>query len=346
MKALLPATLLLASVVAACSPAGTTSSTPSTSAYAEVAKSARGAPLPLATGSPAGYLDWSFLGSDIFRIRLADDKEYRLRYGVGGGWGLARDDQGYVYESFGNDGPFQTGPTGIAVLDEKLGPARTIELPNWFLPVSLTVDARQQTYIGCEPLLPYEQYFIEEFAANASGTASPVRTLEGSKTGLSFPIALVTNSSGDLYVADAYSQSGTNDVRVFAPDAKWNAAPVRVIGGSQTGITNPTNLAFGPDGYLYVANLSSLGTFEVLVFRANANGNVAPLRSLESTTYGETIALDANGDMYAGAGRSPNQGFAIFAPGASGNAQPIGYVGPKHGFTYPEYPQRLIWQSL
>jgi sugar lactone lactonase YvrE len=67
---------------------------------------------------------------------------------------------------------------------------------------------------------------IGVFAANAHGDARRIRQIGGSNTQLSFPIGVAVDSNGYLYVADC----GDGNVKVFAPGAHGNVAPVHVIG--------------------------------------------------------------------------------------------------------------------
>lgn len=82
----------------------------------------------------------------------------------------------------------------------------------------------------------YANAAVYEFAADAKGAASPIRTLVGSQTQLSDPIGLaIDRKSGDIYVADY----GTRAILEFAPDAQGDVAPIAKIAGS----TFPWDLA-------------------------------------------------------------------------------------------------------
>jgi hypothetical protein len=55
-----------------------------------------------------------------------------------------------------------------------------------------------------------------------------------------------------------------------------------------------------------------------------------------------TVGLGANGEMYLGSGPpeggeeslESSGGFAVYAPGASGNDEPLGYLGKNAGLAY------------
>jgi hypothetical protein len=90
-----------------------------------------------------------------------------------------------------------------------------------------------------------------------------------------------TSSPADLlYVGN----TGNNSITVYRHDASGNAAPLRVIIGSKTGIGNPGQLSEDAQGNLYVANSIANDVANaspaILVFAHGANGNVAPIRTL------------------------------------------------------------------
>jgi hypothetical protein len=89
-------------------------------------------------------------------------------------------------------------------------------------------------------------------------------------------------------MAGIYVAQGDNSVLVFSLAASGNAAPLRTIAGSQTGLSLPIGLAQDSQGNLYVANRSG-GT--VTVYPPLANGNVAPARTLTATGMESPEAL-------------------------------------------------------
>jgi sugar lactone lactonase YvrE len=120
---------------------------------------------------------------------------------------------------------------------------------------------------------------------------------------------------------------GDSAVRVFASGSTTSLA---TLFGPQTQISQPLGIIYGPSG-LYVV---SMGSSAVLVFAVGANGNCAPLRSIQGPNTeipqiaaGDTevsiagIALDAAGNIYVAATKSNT--ILVFAPDASGNESPI-----------------------
>jgi len=103
---------------------------------------------------------------------------------------------------------------------------------------------------------------ITVYHLHASGNVAPIRTISGSNTGLSaasYGIAL--DSSGNIYVAS--HGCGSNDecwpMNVYAAGAQGNAAPIRTIFGSMTGLLGSTGVALDASNNLYVANCCQEG---------------------------------------------------------------------------------------
>jgi hypothetical protein len=130
-------------------------------------------------------------------------------------------------------------------------------------------------------------------------------------------------------------------------DGNKQASPVAV----QATIAGPSGISASADfklsgkpppppvGTIYALNLGSNDGLSATVteYDGKATGNAAPARtlSLSSKLYARSIAVDSSGDLYVGYfdneyGFSAGTGLpdshneiAIYAPGASGNAQPI-----------------------
>jgi hypothetical protein len=256
--------------------------------------------------------------------------------------GMAVDTSGNVYGTW-FDAPY----SGFQVLDSLLNPIRTVTLQQpYYADSGIAVDRRGLTYLGYTT--SSGQTGIDVFAADATGYATPVRVVAGSKTHLLNVEAMVPDTDGRLYVLNAWNYPVQyNEVDVFGAGANGDVRPKQVIKGDQTGLVYPEGIALGADDNLYIANNPNDGTFQVLVFPKAANGNVPPLRVLQSTTYGHSIALGSGGEVYLGPASSANQGIAIFAPGASGYAVPIGFVGT----TFKRYFPRSLalnhpWKGL
>jgi hypothetical protein len=163
---------------------------------------------------------------------------------------------------------------------------------------------------------------IREYAAGATGTATPIRTIPfDSTTTLNASFSIAVDSAGNLYAAQ-YTSSGTqitsSSILVFSSSANGSVAPIRTLSGALTGLVYPVQIALDSSGNLYVDNPNSNNPQQssILVFAPAATGNVAPSRSL-SVPF-PAMAVDPAGHIYA----LTVTGISVYAPGASGSATP------------------------
>lgn len=116
---------------------------------------------------------------------------------------------------------------------------------------------------------------IAAFARLAEGNAKPTRAIAGQNT-------LITRTIHDMaydpvrdeiVVAQFYLQG----ILTFRGTANGDEAPIRVISGPHTQITNPARIALDPiHNEIYIPNDNRL-----LVFPRDGQGDVAPLRIIE-----------------------------------------------------------------
>jgi len=133
---------------------------------------------------------------------------------------------------------------------------------------------------------------VTSYSAGASGnvTSAPLTTL----TGLSSPVGMAVDGSGNIYVANETA----NTVTVYPPGANGPVTPTATIGGGNTGLSSPYGVAVDSSGRIYVANY---GGGNIAVFAANPSGNVTstPIASISTAINGpEGVAVDASGKVY------------------------------------------------
>lgn len=193
---------------------------------------------------------------------------------------------------------------------------------------------------------------VSVFAFGASGDAAPVRRLLGGDTQFAAPVSALV-SGNELYVV----QFGS--VLVFPLTANGNVAPTRVltevagaqyalihdgelyvtnrfsatisvfgsgstsvrsIGGSQTGLFQPSGIALRGDE-LFVADS---GTNEIRVFPVTASGDVAPLRVIRGTRTGlaapDQLAVLGN-ELFVG--NHDSDSVLVFPISAAGDVAPL-----------------------
>jgi hypothetical protein len=196
---------------------------------------------------------------------------------------------------------------------------------------------------------------VTVYAPGASGDAHPLRTIAGFSTGLkNGPESLAVDGAGNVYASESLDVSAINapgaktiysdSLLVFPPGADGDANPIRTIKGSATRMDGIRGLALDKAGNLYVANTGEringreVG-MRVTVYAPGADGNAAPIRTIEGPNTGLYrpffLALDKAGNLYVAnlAGSTGGVTTVVFAPGASGDARPVRTLqGPRmHG---------------
>lgn len=122
---------------------------------------------------------------------------------------------------------------------------------------------------------------IRIFAANAKDDAKPLRVIQGSKTGLDWPMGVAYDPQHDTI---AVANNGDSSVLIFGRNSNGDVAPQRVIRGARTGISHPMGIAVDPQrGEIWVSNW---GDHSALAFDSAARGNVAPKRIIRSAPAG------------------------------------------------------------
>src|SRR5271165_6128425 len=204
--------------------------------------------------------------------------------------------------------------------------------------VALSVAACSSSSTSTTPTpTPQTLYFVADATSNAvtafpltaNGNVSPTQNIVGAATGLGYPRRVVSDATGNLYVANA-PMGVAHSITVYSPTATGNVAPLRTITGAATGLTGVNGLAIDGGGNLFAANCGSCfhstGLNEILIFAPGTNGNVAPTNSIagaNTTLTGPTaLTFDASGNLLVSDG-SVSNAVLTFAPGATGNVAPI-----------------------
>lgn len=122
---------------------------------------------------------------------------------------------------------------------------------------------------------------ITTFAADASGDTSPLRTIQGERTELNWPMGMSLDVVHDELAVANY---GNNSILIFRRTDQRNVAPVRVIRGSQTGILGPMGVSIdAKNDEMWITNYRD---HSAAVFSRTADGNVAPKRVLRNARAG------------------------------------------------------------
>lgn len=128
-----------------------------------------------------------------------------------------------------------------------------------FTPEAVAVDASGNIYVAASGSGGGE---IAVFAAGVYGNVAPARTITGASTGISDPLGIAVNASGQVYV----SNNKSNTVTIYAAGASGNVAPT---GGFTTPTTNLAMLALDQLGNIYLVDQSGGVAGRYLVFGPN-----------------------------------------------------------------------------
>ncbi len=122
---------------------------------------------------------------------------------------------------------------------------------------------------------------IRVFAATAKDDAKPLRVIQGSRTGLDWPMGVAYDPQHDTILV---ANNGDSSVLIFGRNSDGDVAPLRVIRGDRTGISHPMGIAVDPQqGEIWVSNW---GDHSALAFDSGARGDVAPKRIIRSAPAG------------------------------------------------------------
>jgi hemin uptake protein HemP len=217
-----------------------------------------------------------------------------------------------------------------AAANGAVAPSSTLTLPTGFLPGCVATDTLGQVYVGGALSSSSTTGEVLVYAAGSVGAATPTRTITGGLGVLYSPQSMVIDSSGQLYVLTGYTN--VRGVVVYAANANGAATPVRTIQGSLTLFdVDGEALALDHAGTIYVATLGvSSPAGQVYAFALGLNGNVAPTRSIASTSTGSgtiwAMDTDTAGNLYVvglANGLPVVSTIYEFSSTASGAATPI-----------------------
>ena len=252
----------------------------------------------------------------------------------------------YVTNSPRQGGPiptvaeFAAGASGNVAPVNSIGGPRNTQL---ITETGIAQDSSGLTYVGNG-----NTAVITVYAPGASGDVAPVSTLAGSNTGLNRPEGMIVHS-GKLYVANGPTPPGT-DPTAQPPSAITvytlplstganNIAPVQMVTGPATGMFQAVGLALDSAGNMYVANLDFQGNSSLTEYAANANGNAAPIATVEGSNTllngPEGLAIHA-GTLYASNDDNVVTEYSLPLSGGVDNIAPVATIsGGNTGLASP-----------
>ena len=178
-------------------------------------------------------------------------------------------------------------------------PIAVISVPITGALTDIAVDSSGKIYLtnAVSPTLSFRSQVLV-YSVASSGGASPVATIEGSKTRLDYPRGVAVDADGKIYV------SMFEGISVFSPGSNGNVKPIAKVASNNTGLTQPYGVAVGSDGKIYVADkhVGPHSCGRVLVYRSGSYGDVLPMAVIEGphTVLQQPIgiAVDSRGSIY------------------------------------------------
>jgi sugar lactone lactonase YvrE len=282
--------------------------------------------------------------------------------------GIALDSHGYIYVS--NQSKEPNGLDSITVYSPgsngNVAPARVISGPATKLlePEGVAVDSSGRLFVssGARNSDPQSRSAaVLIFAPGAKGNVAPFASIDCDCAKIRTAGAITLGPNGNVYVTTRWNlDTGTAGVVAFTQQDQGTAnhlnlepilahhptgpptiegytgqclTPISSIAGAKTKITEPGGIAVDPDGNMYVTN--SDVSDSIGVFKAGADGNVAPSYTIESPTEvssPSSVAIGSNGKIYVanGGGQEvPPDGsniITIYPPGSYANVAEIATI--------------------
>jgi sugar lactone lactonase YvrE len=223
------------------------------------------------------------------------------------GAGSAGSDIGVAFDASGNLWVASNGAVAeysASQLKSSGSPTPTVTLSGGSIasPEGLAFDAGGNLWVACSGNSTVIELASAQLATSGSPTPPIVISAPGS--GLTRPVGLAFDASGDLWVAN----STPSTVVEYTPAqlvGTGDPAPAVKFSSVAMSLSAPQFLAFDGGGNLWVANGEGLTTFTVAAYTpaqiAAGSGNPAPAIALSSFTNSDApagLAFDGSGDLW------------------------------------------------
>jgi sugar lactone lactonase YvrE len=229
----------------------------------------------------------------------------------------------YVSNSFGGAGGgsvtvYQSGASGDAA------PLRTITSD--FTGMSggaskVAVDSSGKIYVANTQGISHDDS-ITVYSAGSYAVGVPMATISGDNTGLSFPIGVGVDASGNISVLNDNST-----VTTYAAGSSGNAQPVATLSINSGKNTAASGIAVERSGKIFVSvtgvvicraqSCHQPNHGEVLVYRPGSDGNAKPTALISGPDTGirspSAVAVDQNGYLYV-TNEGPTKGGPQIGP--------------------------------
>jgi DNA-binding beta-propeller fold protein YncE len=117
---------------------------------------------------------------------------------------------------------------------------------------------------------------ITVYSRTADGDRRPIRTIQGPRTRLEWPLGIYVDTERD----EIFAANGGDSILVFSRTGDGDVEPLRVIEGPETGLKSPTAVYMDTKrDEIWASNWDG---HSATVYSRTAKGNVRPLRTIRS----------------------------------------------------------------
>ena len=279
--------------------------------------------------------------------------------------GIALDSGGNIYVANSGGGPNDDGGVTVYAAGSSGNAVPTATITSSFTglegPSGIALDSSRNIYVANQ----FGNYgnvaagSIDIYSAGSYATGTPIATIAGDSTGLSYPFGIALDSADNIFVLNR-----DNAITVYPAGSAGDAAPNATISVDRSGKSYPIAIAVSPHGDLYVANqgivncyrrsCSQPGPDSVSVYRARSDGNARPSAVISGpdtglaspsaiAVHGGSIYVTNEGPRETKCGRGfcfsylPGPGsVTVYPPGSNGNVKPIATIsGANTGLGLP-----------
>ncbi len=155
-------------------------------------------------------------------------------------------------------------------------------------PVGLAFDSASDLYVLNSNGGPDNSGSITVYPPDANGNVAPKAVIandpKDKQTQFHSPAGMALDSAGNIYVTN----NDNNTVTVYAAGKFGNVAPIKIISGSHTGLSQPHGIGIDSDGNIYVSNDGSdnTGVDTVTVYAPGSSGDAKPIATISGALTG------------------------------------------------------------
>ena len=153
-------------------------------------------------------------------------------------------------------------------------------------PSAVAKDAQGNIYVANEYGGTTGNGSIAIYPPGSTGQMLPTATISGVDTGLTGPVGIALDSTGNIYVTNYFGGPALNgSITEYAPGDRGDVTPIATITSTGYAVSTPHGIALDSAGDIYVANFTG-NNGSISVFAPGSNGNATPIASIAGTNTG------------------------------------------------------------